>query len=150
MKVVAKNRDVGRSFVVRQTIEAGIVLTGPEVKSAKRGQVSLAGAWASVRDGSLALVNCHIAPYAPAAAVQADYNPRRERRLLVGRKTITSLVGQLSGTGLTLVPLSVYIKQGLIKVALGLARGMEKEDRRERIKRRAIDRDIQRAIRRKP
>jgi SsrA-binding protein len=133
-----------------ETWEAGIELTGPEVKSLKAGQGDLKGAYVRVRSGASSgghrqvlaeLINAYIPPYMKAGPLP-DYNPRRTRRLLLHRGEIGKLLGLLETKGLTLVPLSVYTRNHLVKLTLGLARGKSAVDKREVIKKRDLDRSV--------
>ncbi len=146
MPSLAKNKEAYHHYAVEEEFEAGIALLGAEVKSAKLGGANLRGSYATIRGGELWLVNAHIAPYRHAA--NANYVPDRDRRLLMKKHELISLVGKLGGAGLTLVPLGLYTKAGLIKVSLGLARGKKKADKRATIKRRDVDRRIRQALRR--
>lgn len=148
MPTLATNKDARFRYRILEEIEAGIVLAGPEVKSAKRGNMNLQGSYATIRGNALWLINCHIGPYAPAAAMNPS-DPRRDRKLLVKKQEISSLIGKLKSEGLTLLPLSFYTKSGLIKVALGLGRGKKQHDRRASIKKRESDRRIQQVLRRR-
>lgn len=124
-----------------------MVLTGPEVKSIKDGNVSLKGSYATIIGRELWLVNAHVGAYKPAGPMKHD--PTRSRKLLVRRSDIDRLIGTLKSQGVTLVPLSVFSHRGLIKVELGLGRGKGKKDKRETIKRREVERKIGRALRQK-
>lgn len=141
----ATNPDGHRNFSILETLEAGLALTGPEVKSIKRGDCSLKGAHAVVHGNSLMLVNMHVGLYKPAAKVHQD--PERSRRLLVHKKDIARFTGKVRTEGMALIPLSVYGKGGLIKVELGLGRGKKKYDKRADIKKRDVNRDMARAMR---
>jgi len=141
----ASNPDARRNYTILETLEAGIALTGPEVKSIKHGDCSLRGSYATLRSSELWLLNMHVGLYKPAAKVRQD--PERSRRLLVHRKELDRLIGQIKADGLTLVPLSVYSKGGLVKVELGLGRGKKKHDKRADIKKRESNRNIERALR---
>ncbi len=145
-KLVAKNRRARHEYEILDTIEAGIVLLGPEVKSLRQGKVSLADAYATVRRGELWLMNVHISPYEQAG--RENPNPRRERKLLAHRAEISKLAGQVAERGLTLVPLSLYFQDGRAKVELGLARGKRRYDKRQAIRKREEDREIDRVLRR--
>lgn len=145
MPQLAVNKDARRTLHILETLEAGVVLTGAEVKSVKRGSVDLRGSYAMLRAETPVLVNCHIAPYQHA---QTQGDPRRDRTLLLKKAEITTLIGKLAG-GLTLVPLSVYTHRGLVKVELGLGRGKKLHDRRADIKKRETKRAIERALRKK-
>jgi len=133
-------------YHVLETWEAGLVLTGPEVKSIRAGKVSLAEAFARVEGGEVWLYGMHISPYDPASRWNAD--PTRPRKLLLHRREIRRLVGALGEKGYTLVPLDLYFRRGYAKVTLALARGKKLHDRREDLKRRAAQREIERAIKR--
>lgn len=145
-KLVAQNRRARHEYEILDTIEAGIVLLGPEVKSLRQGKVSLAEAYATVRRGELWLMNVHISPYEQAG--RENPNPRRERKLLAHRAEISKLAGQVAERGLTLVPLSLYFQDGRAKVELGLARGKRRYDKRQAIRKREEDREIDRVLRR--
>jgi SsrA-binding protein len=120
------------------------VLVGPEVKSLRAGKASLSDAYAVVRRGELWLLNAHVSPYEQAG--RDNPNPRRERKLLVHRAEISRLAGQVAERGLTLVPLSLYFKDGRAKVELALARGKRTIDKRHSIKEREQEREIDRAL----
>lgn len=145
-KLVAQNRRARHEYEILDTIEAGIVLLGPEVKSLRQGKVSLAEAYATVRRGELWLMNVHISPYEQAG--RENPNPRRERKLLAHRAQISKLAGQVAERGLTLVPLSLYFQDGRAKVELGLARGKRRYDKRQAIRKREEGREIDRVLRR--
>jgi SsrA-binding protein len=143
--VIATNRRAHFEYEILETIEAGMALLGPEVKSLRAGKANLADAYATVRRGEALLVHLHISPYEQAGRDNPD--PRRDRRLLLHRAEIRRLTGKLAERGFTLVPLRLYWKNGRAKVELGLARGKRRYDKRETIKRRESERDLQRAIR---
>jgi len=145
-KLVAQNRRARHDYEVLDTIEAGIVLSGPEVKSLRQGRASLSEAYAVVRRGELWLLNAHVSPYEQAG--RDNPNPRRERKLLAHRAEISRLAGQVAERGLTLVPLSLYFKDGRAKVELALARGKRTVDKRDAIREREQEREIDRALRR--
>ncbi len=146
-KVVATNRRARFDYEIEDTCEAGIALTGSEVKSLRGGNVSLSDAYAQPRGGEIFLVQCRIGEYGPAAAF--GHAPLRERRLLLRREEIDRLRGKIEQRGYTLVPLSLYFKQGWAKVELGLARGRRHEDRRQVIAERETRREIDRALARR-
>ena len=129
-KVVASNRKARRDFSVLETMEAGLVLVGSEVKSLREGHVQLADAYARVNDGELWLEGVHIAPYAFAKGFGA-HDPDRPRKLLLHGDEIARLRGRIAQERLTLVPLTIYFKDGRAKVELGLARGRRKGDYRQ-------------------
>jgi SsrA-binding protein len=143
-KHVAQNRRARHDYEILDTIEAGLVLVGPEVKSLRAGKASLSDAYAVVRRGELWLLNAHVSPYEQAG--RDNPNPRRERKLLVHRAEISRLAGQVAERGLTLVPLSLYFKDGRAKVELALARGKRTIDKRHSIKEREQEREIDRAL----
>jgi len=145
-KLITQNRRARHDYEILDTVEAGLVLLGPEVKSLRDGRANLSDAYAAIRGSEAWLVNAHISPYAQAARENPD--PRRERKLLLHRREIARLAGQVSERGLTLVPLAMYFKAGRAKVELGLARGKRSYDKRETIRRREQEREIERALRR--
>ncbi|MBU0707919.1 SsrA-binding protein SmpB [Patescibacteria group bacterium] len=148
MPTLATNKYARFSYTIIDDFEAGIVLTGPEVKSMKLGQVNFKGSYVSIHEGKPVLVNLHISPYVPAKSVQKHYKPTRTRTLLLNKKEIDSLVGKSASQGLTLIPLTVYTKGSFIKLKIGIGRGKKKADKREAIKKRDTDRNIRRALKR--
>ncbi|MBI4788712.1 MAG: SsrA-binding protein SmpB [Chloroflexi bacterium] len=144
VKVVASNRKAYHDYHIEETHEAGIALTGTEIKSVRAGSVNLRDSYAQVRNGELWLMNVHIAPYQPASRENAD--PYRDRKLLVHRGEIMRLMGRVQEKGLTLIPLRMYLKNNRAKVEIGLARGKKLYDKREAIAKRESDREIQRAV----
>jgi SsrA-binding protein len=147
LKVVATNRRARFDYQVEDTYEAGLALTGSEVKSLRAGTVSLSDSYAQPRGSELFLVNCRIGEYGPAA--HFGHAPLRERRLLMGRAEIDKVRGKVEQRGYTLVPLSIYFKGGWAKVELGLARGRKHEDRRDAIAERETRREMDRALSRR-
>ena len=141
------NRRARFDYHLLEKFEAGVVLTGAEVKSAKAGHVSLEGAFVQLRDGEAWLTNAHIHPY--PFADNRDYEPRRSRKLLLRKKEIQYLIGKSRQKGLTLIPLKVYTNDGKIKLEFGLAKGKRQYDKREATKKRELDREIQKALREK-
>lgn len=142
-KIVARNKKALHEYEVLDTWEAGIVLTGPEVKSLRAGRANLAGAFGRVEDGEVWLHEMHISPYDPATRWNVD--PLRPRKLLLHAREIRRLIGAVQEKGLTLVPLDLYFRRGRAKVTLALARGKKLHDKREAIKRRTAEREIERA-----
>jgi len=137
MSIIATNKKAYFDYEILETLEAGVVLSGPEVKSAKYGKINLAGSYVALDGaGTPWLINAHIAAYPPAQQVQRNYNPTQSRKLLLKKKEIINLIGKTKIKGLTLIPLKVYVKNGLIKIEIGLARGKKKWDKREAIKER--------------
>lgn len=147
VKVVATNRRARFDFQVEDTYEAGLALTGSEVKSLRGGNLSLSDAYAQPRGAELFLVNCRIGEYSPAASF--GHLPLRDRRLLMNRQEIEKIRGKVEQRGYTLIPLSLYFKQGWAKVELGLAKGRKHEDRRDAIAERETKREIDRAMSKK-
>lgn len=143
-KIITTNKKAYFDYEIIDTLEAGIVLTGPEVKSVKQGNISLKESYAVIKDDEVFLLNAHISPYKFAASEQ---EPTRTRKLLLKAKEIRYLIGKTKEKGLTLVPTKIYLKHGLIKVELGLGRGKKKYEKKEKIKKRDIEREIQREIR---
>jgi SsrA-binding protein len=145
--VVATHRRARFEYEILDTFEAGIVLTGPEVKSLRAGHANLGDAFATIHRGEAWLEKLHISPYEPATR-DNPADPQRRRKLLLHRLEIDRLDGKVAERGLTLVPLSIYFKKGRAKVELALARGKHRHDKRETIRRREQDREAQRAMRR--
>ena len=146
MKPLATNKKAYFNYEILEKIEAGIVLTGMETKAVKTGKANLAGSFAIIRDNKVSLINCSIAPYQPKN-LNFIYNPDRTRKLLLNKKQIEHLLGKIKQKNLTLIPLRMYNKHGLIKIELGLAKGKKKFDKRETIKERESKRKIDRAKR---
>jgi SsrA-binding protein len=143
-KLIADNRRARHDYHLLERLEAGLVLTGTEVKSLRDGRVSLAQSYADVRDGEVWLVGVHISPYERASL--GAHLPERDRKLLLHRHEISSLVGKVKEKGLTLVPTRMYFKDGRAKVELAVARGKEQRDKRRDIAKRESDRQIERAM----
>lgn len=138
--IAAQNRKARHDYAILETIEAGIVLTGPEVKSLRYGRASLSEAWAGERDGEIYLFNAHIPPY--QGGVLSRFEPRAPRKLLLHRRQLAGLIGAIARKGQALVPLDIHFNErGLAKVLLGLAEGRKKADKRAAI----AERDWQRA-----
>lgn len=145
MKTLAYNRQAKRSYQILETFEAGLVLKGCEVKSIKSGQINLKGSYVSIDSNQeLYLVKAHISLYKKSNI--ADYDPERPRKLLLHKREINSLTGKLRQKGLTLTPLKVYTKRGIIKLEFALAKGKKKWDKRQDIKKRETDREIARSL----
>lgn len=145
MPTLAENKNARRSFKFLDEFEAGIVLSGPEVKSAKKGSVNFQGSYVSAENGELWLKNFHISPYAPAAF--RNLPPTRPRKLLLKKSEISTLLGKMKTQGLTLIPKNLYTRGGLIKVRIALAQGLKTKDKRDLIKKRDVDKRIRRALR---
>lgn len=152
--IYAVNKTAKFKYHVLQTYEAGIALTGSEVKAVRQSQLSLKEAFVTItthpRTGRVQayLTNCHISPYAKAGP-NPDYHPTQRRRLLLHRRELASLAGHTQQAGLTVVPLSVYTRGTQIKVELAIARGKKQFDKRETIRRRDLARDVARTLRRR-
>jgi SsrA-binding protein len=139
MKSIAKNSRALYDYDIKDTFDAGLVLEGREVKAAKEGNVSLAGSYVTVANNGAALINCHIGPYKYAPS--EGYDPTHTRNLLLKKAELNSLLGKEKG--LTIVPLEIYVTgRGLVKLRLGLGRGRKKQDKREYIKKRDIQKEI--------
>jgi SsrA-binding protein len=143
VKVVASNRRARRNYTVVETVEAGLALLGSEVKSLREGRLDLKDSYAVVKGGEAYLVGAYVAPY--EFARDGGHDPERERKLLLHRREIDRIAGQIAEKGLTLVPLQVYFKEGKAKVELGLAKGKTSYDKRESIKERDHEREMDRA-----
>jgi SsrA-binding protein len=146
MKTIQENRRARFDYIVLETFEAGIALFGFEVKSVKNGRINLAGSFAVPQDNEFWLLNADIPPYQPKNT-PADYDQKRSRRLLLKRDEIEELLGKIKSANLTVVPLRVYAKRGLVKVELALAKPKKKGDKRESIKKREVKRVIARTLR---
>ena len=142
--VIAVNRKAYHDYHIQENIEAGIVLKGSEIKSVRAGKVNLSDAYAKPENDELWLYNSHIASY--DAASYNTHEPTRPRKLLLHRKEIDNLIGKVVQKGLTVVPLKLYIKRGVAKVELGVAKGKKVYDKRETIARRQADREMDRAM----
>ena len=145
MTILAENRKAGFDFEILEKYEAGIELLGFEVKAVKNHKMTLEGSYVFPRFGEFFLVGATIAPYQPKNTPK-DYEPTRERRLLLHKKEISYLLGKISQKGLTLLPTKIYAKNGRIKIEIALARKQKKHDKRERIKERESKRKIERTI----
>ena len=145
MNDISVNRRAHFDYEILSTYEAGIALFGFEVKAVKTGRINLAGAYALIRGGEAWLLNATIPPY-QAANTPLDYDPTRTRRLLLHKSQITELIGATAEKGLTMVPLKVYTERNRVKILLGLGRHKKKGDKRESIKRRETNREIERTL----
>ena len=141
---VARNPKATHDYHVLETWEAGIVLSGTEVKSLRDGKASIKEAWARVRNGEVFLEGMNITPYTQGNRYNNE--PVRSRKLLLHRKEIARLIGSVEQQGLTLVPLELYFRRGRAKIALALGRGKKQHDKREDLKRRIADREVARAV----
>jgi SsrA-binding protein len=143
---VATNRQARHRYTLLESWEAGVALTGTEVKSLREGKAQIKDGYASVRDGEVWLHNVHIPPYAPAS--RENHEPERSRKLLLHRREIDRLVGKTREKGLTIVPTRLYFSDGRAKVEIALARGKDVGDKRHAIKERELKREMDRAVRR--
>jgi SsrA-binding protein len=143
-KLIADNRRARHDYHLLERFEAGLVLTGTEVKSLRQGQATLQRAFADVRDGELWLIGAHIPEYAQGN--MANHDPDRDRKLLLRRREIDSLLGQVRERGLTLIPTKLYFKNGRAKVEIAVARGKESRDKRRDLAERDARRQIERAL----
>jgi SsrA-binding protein len=144
-KLITSNRRATHDYEILETFEAGLVLRGPEVKSLREGRANLSDSYAVLRRGEAFLVNAHVSPYEKAGRDNPE--PRRERKLLMHRAELSRLGPKLAERGFTLIPLSLYFKAGRAKVELGLARGKKQYDKRQTLKKREQEREMERATR---
>ena len=144
IKVVATHPTAHRDYQIEETIEAGMVLTGTEVKSLRRGSCSLKEGFAVVKNGEVFLYNVYIAPYEEGN--RYNHDPRRPRKLLLHKREIARLIGKTEQRGYTLIPLRIYFRNGYAKVELAVAKGLAKYDKREKIRRKEQEREIQRLL----
>lgn len=144
-KIVSDNRQARYLYEILETYEAGIQLHGTEVKSIRAGKVNLKDGFALIRNGEALLMNIHISPHHTTSQV-FNHDPRRTRKLLLHRDEIRKLTGKVEQQGLTLVPLKMYLKRGWVKVDIALARGKKLHDKREDVRRRDDQREMQRAL----
>lgn len=142
--VLAQNRKARHDYTIIDTIEAGIVLQGTEIKAIRNGRLNLKDGFCRVRNGEIFMYNVHISPYEQGNIFNHD--PLRTRKLLMHKKQIARLVGETKNTGITLIPLKVYIRDGFAKVLVGLAKGKKQYDKRETIKNRDVNRQISRTL----
>ncbi|MFQ6058967.1 MAG: SsrA-binding protein SmpB [Anaerolineae bacterium] len=147
-KTIAVNRKARHDYFIDETYEAGMVLTGSEIKSLRAGRVNLRDSYAVIKDGEAWLLNVHIAPYKQASSHER-LDPRRTRKLLLHRHQIARLAGKVQAKGYTLVPLRIYLKGGRAKVEIALARGKKLYDKRAAIAEREAQREMERARQRR-
>jgi len=144
LKTISLNRKAYHDYAIQESVEAGIALTGTEIKSIRAGRVNLRDAYAYPQGGELWLFNAHIARY--EAGNRYNHEPTRQRKLLLHRRQIDELASKVTQRGLTIVPLKLYLKNGIAKVELGLAKGRKLYDKRESMARREAERDMDRAL----
>jgi len=149
MAIIVENKKALFNYEVLEKFKAGIVLSGQEVKSIKTGKISLQGAFVVLKNEEAFLIGANIPPYQPKNAPK-DYDPQRSRKLLLKKSEIRHLIGKTKQKGLTMIPLRVYTERGKIKLEFGIARGKKKVDKREEIKKREVEREIRRALKRNP
>jgi len=142
-KAIATNRQARYDYSIEESFEVGIELKGSEVKSLRAGKASLKDSFARVENNELYLFNCHISPYEHTGVFLED--PKRRRKLLAHKRQINKLVGQTSQKGFTLIPLKIYFKHGLAKVELALAKGKRQYDKRDKIKKKELRRELKKA-----
>ena len=143
-KIICVNRQARHNYFIDETYEAGIVLVGSEVKALRDGKANLVDSYAQIRHGEAFLINTHISPY--AGANQFNHEPTRTRKLLLHAREIERLTGKTKERGLTLIPLKLYFKAGRAKVELGLARGKKLYDKRESLRRKVAQREVERSL----
>jgi SsrA-binding protein len=146
-KIIANNRRARHDYTIEDTVEAGLVLTGTEVKSLRAGRASLADGFGQITDGEAWLHGVHIPEY--TQGTWTNHEPRRIRKLLLHRREIDKLASSVNERGLTLVPLSLYFSDGKVKIELGLARGKRTYDKRQDLAKRDAAREVERALRRR-
>ncbi len=139
-KLIAQNKKARHDFFIEDTYEAGLVLVGTEVKSIRMGKVNIKDSFVSVKSGEAFVYNMHVSPYEKGNIFNRD--PLRTRKLLLNRKEINKLIGLTAQKGYSLIPLSIYLKDGLVKMELGVARGKKLYDKRQDLKEKAVKRDF--------
>jgi SsrA-binding protein len=144
VKDIAVNRQAFHNYEILEKFEAGLVLTGTEIKSARDGRVNLKDAYGLVKAGEVWLLNCHISPYTHGN--YANHDPERTRKLLLNKSEINRLIGRTTERGLTLVPLRFYLKDGRLKCELALAKGRKVHDKREVSRRKTIEKEAKQAV----
>ena len=145
-KLLAENRRARYDYEILDSYEAGLELRGHEVKAIKTGHISLRGSYVVIKDNEAYLINAFVPPYQPANTPD-DYNPGRSRKLLLKKSEIQSLIGKSKQKGLTLIPLKIYTKQGKIKLGFAIGKGKREIDKREKIKKREVEREIEKKLR---
>ncbi|PIU54893.1 MAG: SsrA-binding protein, partial [Deltaproteobacteria bacterium CG07_land_8_20_14_0_80_38_7] len=143
-KIIAQNKKAGFQYHIDETIEAGLVLIGSEIKSLRESKASLSDSYAMIKSGEAFLMNMHISPLAQASVM--NHEPKRTRKLLLHKQQIRKLTGKLKEKGYTLIPIKLYFKKGRAKVELGLCKGKKLFDKRETIKKRETKRAMNRAL----
>lgn len=144
MKIIAKNPNAHRNYEISEKLEAGIVLSGTEIKSIRAGKVNIKNSYAIIRDGEVFIQDMHISAYEQGNIFNKD--PLRERKLLLNRREISRLIGLIKQKGITLVPISIYFKNSFVKLELGIGKGKKLYDKRQDIAKRDAERNIARNI----
>ncbi|MCC6502775.1 MAG: SsrA-binding protein SmpB [Deltaproteobacteria bacterium] len=145
IEIVTQNRKAFHDYFIEETFEAGIMLTGTEVKSLRAGKANLKDSYARIKDGEIYLLNTHISPYTQADSFR-QHEPERTRKLLLHKKEILKLIGKTREKGYTLIPTKIYFKGGKAKVEIGLAKGKTSYDKRDSIKAREVKREIEKTV----
>lgn len=146
-KTVVTNRRARREYFIEESYEAGLALSGSEIKSVRAGRANLQDSYVTIREGEAWLLNSHIAPYKQASL--QNHQPKRERKLLLHRRQIDRLAGKVQAKGYTIIPLRMYLKDNLAKVEIALARGKKLYDKRADLAKREAQREVERALRRR-
>jgi SsrA-binding protein len=144
MKIVAQNRKAYHDYFIEESVEAGMILTGTEVKSLRDGKANLKDSYVIIKDSEVYLLNCHISPYTHGNIMNHD--PVRTRKLLLHKKEIVRLQAEAAQKGYSIIPLKIYFKDGRAKTEIGLAKGKKQYEKRETIKKKEADREIERAM----
>ena len=144
MKIVAQNRKAFHDYFIEETLEAGIMLKGTEVKSLRDGKANLKDSYVLIKESEAFLLNCHISPYSHGNIMNHD--PLRTRKMLLHKKEITRLQGKMAQKGYSLIPLKLYFKNSHVKVEIGLAKGKKQYEKRETIRKKEADREIERTM----
>ncbi|MCP5004352.1 MAG: SsrA-binding protein SmpB [Planctomycetes bacterium] len=144
MEIISKNKKARFNYEILERFEAGISLKGTEVKSIRIGNISLGESYAQIKDNEVFLLNLHVSPYEQGN--RENHEPTRTRKLLLHRQEIRKLIGKIQQKGLTLLPLTIYIKKGIIKVELALGKGKRLVDKREALKKKSVEREIDRFV----
>jgi SsrA-binding protein len=142
-EIICTNRRARHEYTIEETFEAGLVLKGSEVKSLREGKANLQDSYAHIEHGEALLLNAHVSPY--FASSRFNHSPRRARKLLLHKRELLRLIGRVKQKGLTLVPLRLYFKNGIAKVELALARGKKIHDKRDALKKKVMEREIERS-----
>lgn len=143
-KIIAKNPVAHHNYTIEETIEAGIVLTGTEIKSIRQGKVNLKESYAGIKNGEVFIYSMHISPYEQGNIYNKD--PLRDRKLLLNRREINKLIGKIQTKGYSLIPVSLYFKNSIVKVELGVGKGKKLYDKREELAKKDAQRRIERAL----